>query len=401
MSLFRYKAVDGNGVLLQGELDAATEQDVFLRLKAMGHAPISAELRGRSWQWLRLPQRRRRVLPVARFARDVGTLLAAGVALERALSMLVDMAQSPREAAVISELLDAVRNGQPLSAAMERHGAVFSRFHVNMVRAGEASGALDKVLLRLADAAEQVDALRDSVKTALIYPSLLVLVTGASLMILMTFVVPQFTVLFTDMGRELPLPTRIVSAAGEWLRGYWWLLLLALFALFRLAQWQWSAPRSRYRWELRLARWPLLGDVLLKLQMALFARTFATLLGNGVPLLAALQIVRETLASHVMQEAVGEVAAGVKDGGTLAGQMAQAARFPALAVHLVRVGEETGQLEGMLLRLAEIFEREVRTAVQRALALLEPVLIIGLGVIVGGIIMSILVAILSINDLTL
>lgn len=399
MSLFRYTAVDGNGALLQGELDAATEQDVYLRLKAMGHAPISAELRGR--RWLHLPQHRRRVLPVARFARDVGTLLSAGVALERALSMLVDMAQNAREAAVIAALLDAVRNGQPLSAAMEQHAAVFSRFHVNMVRAGEASGALDKVMLRLADAAEQVDALKESIKTALIYPALLVLVTGVSLMILMTFVVPQFTVLFADMGKELPLPTRIVSTAGEWLRGYWWLGLLALFVLLRLAQWQWNAPRSRYRWELRLYEWPVLGDVMLKLQMALFARTFATLLANGVPLLAAINIVRETITSRVLQDAIGFVGDGVKDGGTLAGQMAQTVRFPPLAVHLVRVGEETGQLEAMLLRLAEIHEREVRTAVQRALALLEPVLIIGLGVVVGGIIMSILVAILSINDLTL
>lgn len=399
MSRFRFRAVAGDGALLEGEMDAATEEEVYRQLKALGHAPISAKPRGR--HWLVRPARRRSGVQVARFARDVGTLLAAGVALDRALAMLLDLARHPGEAAVLSALLDGVRNGQPLSALMAQHETVFSRFHVNMVRAGETAGALDTVLLRLADAAEQVAALRDSIKTALIYPALLLLVTVASLVILMTFVVPQFTVLFTDMGRALPLPTRVVTTAGEWLRGYWWLGALLLIGVVRLGQWQWARPLSRYRWESRLFGWPVLGEVLLKVQMALFARTFATLLTNGVPLLAALQIVRDTVTSVVLQGALEAVAGGVKDGGTLAGQMAQQGRFPPLTVHLVRVGEETGQLEEMLLRLAEIHEREVRLAVQRALALLEPVLIIGLGVMVGGIIMSILVAILSINDLTL
>lgn len=401
MGRFHYRAVDGAGVLLEGEMEAPSQEEVFLQLQALGHAPISAELRGRYLHWLRLPRRRQRALEVARFARDVGTLLSAGVALERALSMLLDMARSPREAAVLAALRDGVRNGQPLSAMLAERSDVFSRFHVNMVRAGETAGALEQVMLRLAEAAEQVAGLKESVKTALIYPSLLVLVTVASLLILLTFVVPQFTVLFTDMGRELPLPTRVVSAAGEWLRGYWWTVPLLLFVLLRLGQWQWSRPEARQRWERRFSAWPLLGDVLAKVQMALFARTFATLLVNGVPLLAALQIVRETVGSMLLQESLEQVAAGVKDGGTLAGQMAQHSSFPALTVHLVRVGEETGQLEGMLARLADIYEREVRLAVQRMLALLEPLLIIGLGIVVGGIIMSILVAILSINDLTL
>lgn len=400
MSRFYYRAVDGDGALLEGEMDAATEEEVYLQLKAVGHAPISAEARGRTLGWLRLPRRRRRPLDLAHFARDVGTLLAAGVALERALAMLRDMARRPAEAAVLDALLEGVRNGQPLSAVMAEHTTVFGRFHVNMVCAGEAAGALDKVMLRLAEATEQVTALKDSVKTALIYPTLLVLVTVASLMILMAFVVPQFTVLFTDMGRELPLATRVVSAVGESLRGYWWLGVLLLLLLLRLAQWQWSQPESRYRWEIRLLTWPVVGDVVNKVQMALFARTFATLLGNGVPLLAALPIVRETTTSVVLQQALERMAGGVKEGGTLAGQMAQVGRFPLLTVHLVRVGEETGQLEAMLVRLADIYEREVRVAVQRALALLEPVLIIGLGVLVGGIVMSILAAIMSINDLT-
>jgi general secretion pathway protein F len=397
--MFRYKAVDANGALLEGELEAATELDALQRVKALGHAPISAKPAARGWRWLHAPQRQRILLKVARFARDVGTLLAAGIPLDRALAMQIDLAHGAATQKLLNELLESVRNGQPLSVAMERQERVFSRFHVNMVRAGEASGALDKVLLRLADTAEQLDALRESVRTALIYPSLLVLVTIGSLMMLMIFVVPQFTVLFDEMGRDLPLPTRIVSAVGEALRNYWWLGALAVLGMVRYLRYQWSQPVLRARWERRFIAWPLVGDVLSKMQMALFARTLSTLLANGVTLLTALNIVRETLTGTVLRENVARIADGVKEGRTLAGQMNAVNSFPPLAIHLVRVGEETGQLESMLLQLAEIFDREVRVAMQRALALLEPVLIIGLGVIVGGIIMSILMAIMSINDL--
>ncbi|HEY0633944.1 MAG TPA: type II secretion system F family protein [Gammaproteobacteria bacterium] len=401
MGLFRYKAVDGQGALLEGELEASSELDALQRLKALGHAPISATPAGRGMRWLRTPARRRRTLSVARFTRDVGTLLAAGIPLERALSMQADTASDETARALLNQMLDGVRNGQSLSEAMEAHPHLFSRFHLNMVRAGEASGALGKVMLRLADAAEQLDTLKESVKTALIYPALLVLVTVATLMLLMIFVVPQFTVMFSEMGRELPLATRIVSASGEALRGYWWLGALLALAAVRLIRHQWSQPVSRLRWERRLYGWPLLGEVLQRIQIALFARTLATLLGNGVPLLSALQIVRETLTSLVLRASLGRVGEGVKEGATLASQMASNDGFPPLAIHLVRVGEETGQLEAMLLQLAEILEREARVAVSRALALLEPLLIIGLGLIVGGIIVSILLAILSIDDLTL
>ena len=221
------------------------------------------------------------------------------------------------------------------------------------------------------------------------------------LLLLMVVVVPQFTVLFADMGKELPLATRIVSGVGEVLRSYWWAGLGLLILGGKIVQAQWRNEPSRYRWELRLMRWPLLGDLMVKTQMAIFARTLSTLLNNGVPLLAALRIVGETLTNQVLQRRIASVAEEVKGGTTLAAGLAESGSFPALAVHLVRVGEETGSLDAMLQRLATIYDREVRATVQRMLALLEPVLIIGLGIIVGGIIMSILVAILSINDLTL
>lgn len=403
MNRFHYKVVDAAGGLLEGEIEALTELDAMQRLKAQGHAPISAVPVGGSWRerFFSAGIRRRSGLDVAAFARDMGTLLEAGIPLDRALSMFADIAAGKRQAQVLAQMLDGVRSGRALSDVMEEAQGVFSRFHINMVRSGEASGALGAVLLRLAESTEELDAVKDSVRTALIYPALLVVITVLSLLLLMVVVVPQFTVLFEDMGRELPLATRIVSGAGDILRGYWWAGVGIIFIVVKVMQAQWRQAESRYRWEQRLMRWPLVGELMLKTQMAIFSRTLSTLLNNGVPLLAALQIVGDTLSNQVLQKSVASVAEGVKGGATLAARLADSGRFPPLAIHLVRVGEETGSLDAMLQRLADIYDREVRTSVQRMLALLEPVLIIGLGIVVGGIIMSILVAILSINDLTL
>ena len=403
MNRFHYKVVDAAGGLLEGEIEALTELDAMQRLKAQGHAPISAEPVGGGWRERLLSTgiRRRSGFNVTSFARDLGTLLEAGIPLDRAISMFSDITSGKRQAEVLEHMLDGVRSGRPLSEVMEEAQGVFTRFHINMVRAGEASGALGAVLLRLAESTEELASVKDSIRTALIYPALLVFITVVSLILLMVVVVPQFTVLFADMGRELPLATRIVSTAGEILRTYWWAMLALLLITVKFLHLQWNKEESRYRWELRLLRWPFVGELMLKTQMAIFSRTLSTLLNNGVPLLAALRIVGETLSNLVLQKSISTVAEGVKGGATLAARMADCGRFPALAVHLVRVGEETGSLDAMLQRLAEIYDREVRTSVQRMLALLEPVLIIGLGFIVGGIIMSILVAILSINDLTL
>lgn len=403
MRRFRYKVVDTAGSLLEGEIEALTELDALQRLKEQGHAPISAEPVGGSWRerFVSFPLRRRGGFRVAAFARDMGTLLEAGIPLDRALSMFTDITTGQHQARVLEQMLDGVRGGRSLSEVMEVEQGVFSRFHINMVRAGEASGMLGAVLLRLAESTEELESVKDSVRTALIYPALLVVITALSLMLLMVVVVPQFTVLFEDMGRELPLATRIVSSTGELLRGYWWVGLALLILAVKFMQAQWRGAQSRYRWELRLMRWPLLGDLMVKTQMAIFSRTLSTLLNNGVPLLASLRIVAETLTNEVLRKHIAGVVEGVKGGTTLASGLAESGSFPTLAVHLVRVGEETGSLDAMLQRLANIYDREVRAAVQRMLALLEPMLIIGLGIIVGGIIMSILVAILSINDLTL
>jgi general secretion pathway protein F len=215
------------------------------------------------------------------------------------------------------------------------------------------------------------------------------------------WVVPQFSQMFEESGKALPLPTQIVIAAGDVVRLYWWAMVLGGIGIYSWFSRQMRVPASRYRWDKRFLGLPLVGDLIAKLEVARFSRTLGTLIGNGVSLLTALAIVKETLNNAVMSEGLGHVATQLREGKGLGKPLMDTGLFPKLAVHLVLVGEETGKLQDMLIRIADIYDREVHNTVKRMLALMEPVLILGLGLVIGGIIMSILVAILSVNDLAL
>lgn len=395
MPVFRYKAVNQAGEVLEGDMTAASREVVIARLQELGHTPLHAE---ESSGPRALPWRRQR-LDTARFTRDLSTLLRAGVPLDRSLDMLVELAGDEASKRLLGGLLQDVRGGSALADAMESRGDVFSRFQVSMVRAAEAGGALESVLARLADFIEQFQALKSSVKSALVYPAILLVVMALSLLVLLVYVIPQFANLFAEMGQQLPLPTRIVIGLAEFVRDWGWALLvapaLAGLALQRLFQ----RPEIRRRRDAWLLGLPLLGDLVLKIQVSIFARTLGTLLASGVPLLGALAIVRDTLGNRVLAEAVDGVTERAREGEGLAGPLRASGRFPPLATHLIRVGEESGQLDGMLAQLAEVYDRETRASIHRLLTLLEPVLIISLGLMVGGIIMSILVAMLGLNEL--
>jgi general secretion pathway protein F len=298
----------------------------------------------------------------------------------------------------LERVQEKVRGGSSLADALEAQGA-FSRFYLNMIRAGEAGGALEVVLKRLTEFLERSQALRETVTSALIYPIILLSVSALSVIILLTFVVPQFQQLFADAGRALPLATQIVIAVGDGFRHYWWVGAMLIVLLVAILRQQLSQPVSRARWDRWFLSLPLFGDFIAKVETARLSRTLGTLLGNGVSLLNALTIVRETLTNQVLATALGEVAEHVKTGRGLAEPLLEAGSFPKLAVQMIRVGEETGQLQEMLLQVADTYDGEVQTAVKRMLTLLEPALILGLGVIIAGIIMSILVAILSLNEL--
>ncbi|MGO8754692.1 MAG: type II secretion system F family protein [Gallionellaceae bacterium] len=406
MQLYHYKAVGADGVALEGDMEARNQAAVVERLQATGYIPIRVEetqpaksAATTSFGWAR--SNRVSQAEIGVFTREIATLLHAGLPLDRALEILVALSENDKVRRLLIQVRDDVRGGAALSAAMDAQKGVFSRFYLNMVRAGEAGGALGPVLMRITEFMERSKMLKETVMSALIYPAILIVVAVTSVMMLLIFVVPQFSLMFQQSGKALPLPTQIVIGAGDFLRHDWWMLLLGGLAIFLLMRQQLQNAASRYRWDGWFLRMPLVGDLVAKVEVARFSRSLGTLLGNGVTLLNALFIVKETLNNRVMAEGLDQVATQLKQGLGLGNPMMETGLFPKLAVHMVMVGEETGQLEEMLLRVANVYDNEVQSAVKRMLGLMEPVLILGLGLLIGGIIMSILLAILGINDLAI
>lgn len=406
MPLFQYKAASSSGAVEEGELEARDQAAAVERLQSMGYIPIRVDAGAAAGNGGGLLSgtsifARKGVSQdeLGNLTRELSTLLRAGLSLDRALELLLNMAENPPLRAMILKIRDDVRGGAALSAAMESHPNVFGRFYLSMIKAGEAGGALGNVLARISEFQERSKELKETVKSALIYPTILVLVAVVSIMLLLTLVVPQFSQMFQESGKALPFATQIVVSAGEFLQQYWWTLFFAGFLAYRYYRWQMGNPERRYRWDKRILNLPLVGDLVTKIEIARFSRTLSTLLGNGVSLLPAMAIVKDTVSNLVIVTGLGLVRDKLKEGRGLGKPLMEEGIFPALAIHMVMVGEETGSLGEMLNRVADVYDREVQTAVKRMLALLEPVMILGLGLVIGGIIMSILMAILKVNSL--
>jgi general secretion pathway protein F len=300
---------------------------------------------------------------------------------------------------LIARVLEKVKGGSSLADALELQAGIFTKFYLNMIRAGEAGGSLGEVLVRLADYLESSQELKDTVSTALIYPAILLVMSMVSIFIMLLFVVPQFTEMFESAGKALPISTQIVVGAAEWLQSYWWLLIGAIMGLSSYVKFQLADPVSKKVWDGYALKLPLFGDILLNKETANISRTLGTLLGNGVSIIAALVIVRETVDNLVIAEAIGDTQEQLKQGRHLSDALQEKGLLPKMAMQMIKMGEETGRLEEMLLRVANIYDKQLRVAIQRMLALMEPALIVTLGLIIAGIIVSILLAILSVNDL--
>lgn len=400
MPRYYYKAVKLDGEEIEGEQEADSEAALITRLQSEGLLPLKTRSAG--GLTAQLARRRKRTLAakeVEVITRQLATLLESGLTLDRSLGVLTELTTEEHIVSVLADLQERVRGGATFSAALDAQGGQFPKLYINMVRAGEASGALDQVLGRLADYLERSAELRGTVTSALVYPSILLFVAGLSVIMLLVFVVPQFTVLFEDMGAALPTPTRIVVGAGDLFRTYWWalLVLVALIAVI-LERWL-QNPDNRRRFDYRVMSLPLFGDLIWKMETARLCHTLSTLLKNGLPLLTGLNLAKEVVSNRKIGEGLDESAEDLKHGRGLAEPLSSRSVLPQLALQMIRVGEESGTLDAMLAKVADIFDRETRTSVQRMLTLLEPALIIGLGVIVAGIIISILMAILGANEL--
>jgi general secretion pathway protein F len=398
MPAFLYKAVSGDGELVTGVLNGTSRAQVINHIQSLGQTPIRV---AESTQTTGSTRRMRRITGqhIAGFTRELGTLLHAGIPLERALAILASLAEGDRMKNLLEGVRQQVKAGATLADAMQAQDGVFSRFYLNLVRAGEAGSALEVVLERLAEYLEQVREMRSSLLSALIYPAILVLVALISIFILLGYVVPRFTELFEGVGQVLPLSTRITIATGEFLQHYGWVVLLLAVAAGWLVRYQLGQPRSRYRWHSRFLQLPLAGPIIIRVEIARFARTLGVLLENGVPLLQALLIAKDTAGNEVIASGLERVAGSLREGQGLATTLAEVAHFPAFATHMIRVGEESGRLVDVLQQVAQTYERETHASIKRALALLEPALILVLGVVIAAVIISILVAILGINQL--
>ena len=403
MPIFTYKAVTASGNADQGEIEAPDQAAAIERLQSMGFIPIRVEattgttIRSSSSIWL--SRRRVSQQELGNLTRELGTLLRAGLSLDRSLEILQRLSGSTGLNQVISSVRDDVRGGSALSDALAKHPSVFGRFYVSMIKAGEAGGALGVVLTRISEFMERSKELKDTVTSALIYPIILLFVAITSVLLLLTFVVPQFTQMFEQSGKELPLATQIVVSAGDFLKKYWWTLLLGAISLRFMVVWWMKNPERRYHAHKRILGLPLIGDLNTKVEIARFSRTLGTLLNNGVSLLPALSIVKDIVGNNYIVSKLEIARDKLKEGQGLGKPLMEQNVFPELAVHMIMVGEETGALDAMLNRIADVYDREVQTTVKRLLALIEPVMILSLGLIVGGIIMSILLAILQVNSL--
>ncbi|MEO1079800.1 MAG: type II secretion system F family protein [Pseudomonadota bacterium] len=401
MAVFHYRAVGRDGKTVDGTLEAAGRELALRQLRARGLTLLSlggeAEQAASSRRGARPPSRQ----DVLSMTAELAVLLRAGLPLDRSLKVLIDMASVPSMGALLADVLKSVKDGKALSLALEPYSDLLGRFYLSMVKSGEASGEMSAVLDRLVEHLEESKANRDSVISALIYPAILLVVAVLSVMIMLGFVVPQFETLFSDMGEALPALTRGVIAGADFVKQWFWLLILiAVGAGAWLRRWL-NSDDGRRAWHQRLLTLPLAGGIVFEFEMARFARTLGTLLGNGVPLLRAIDIAIETVGNVILREGLGALLPAVKSGQRMSAALADTRQFTPMVIQMTRVGEESGSLDAMMLELAKVFDDHVQAGVKRSLTLLEPLLILTMGAIIAIIIIAILMGILSVNDLAI
>jgi general secretion pathway protein F len=400
---FAYEAVEGGGKRVSGSVEAADRLAAAFLLQQRGLVPLRVQTqregqRGARWslnlQWQRGTARHRLV-----FARTLASLLAAGIPLDRSLAVSAELTDSAMLRQVLQEVLQQVKAGKNLSAALEAYPRIFPEFYVSMVRAGEASGSLATIFSELADYQESVNELRSQLVTALIYPALLIIVGSASILILLWFVIPKFAAVFTEAGAVLPLPTKILMALSDFARTTWWAWLIAIPAAVFFFRRYLATLAGRRWWDRFILRVPKVGGVVERVLVARFARSWGTLLKGGVPMMRSLDIAHHVVGNQKMASAIQQAAQGVKQGRGVMRSLEETGAFPPLSMHLIGVGEETGKLDEMLMQVTQVYEREARGSIKTLLALFEPLMILVMGIVVGGIVISLLLAIFSINDI--
>lgn len=407
MHTFSYKAANSSGKVVSGTLEANGEKEAVAELHGLGLIPIRIQMakgNGRSisknsFEWFLNLFQGTSSKDVLVFTQDLSTLLEAGLPVDRALNLLIDSAENERFKSVVADILKTVKGGGYLSDGLAKHQRVFTSFYVSMVRAGEAGGVLESVLSRLGEFLESSQELKDYIKSAMVYPIFLVSVGGLSIIVLLTFVIPKFSIIFSDMGQAIPASTRFLLGVSKLLQSYWWAILILLGAVYFLVKKYLATPSGRFRFDRGKLRLPVVGDLVKKIEVGRFSRTLGTLTKSGVPILQALLLVKDIIGNRVISGVMENVYARVKEGDRLSKPLRDTGIFPSLAIQMITVGEETGRLEQMLLRVADSYEKMVRNTVKRLISLLEPAMILFMGLMVGFVVISMLMAVFSMNEM--
>lgn len=409
MPIFSYQATDKKGQEVTGMVEADSLALAINQVRSLGFFPTKVKedagklarrqrgVKGKGFNLSIGGSVKRKQITL--MTRQLATLIDAGLPLLRSLSILYDQEKPGKLKSIFDELVNDVQSGTTFSEALAKHPKAFDKLYVNMVRAGEVGGMLEVVLNRLAEFAERREALTRKVKSAMVYPIMVILVAGGIVTFLLVRVVPTFAEIFSDLGGALPGPTQLLVNMSDFLKqsylklvGYIVGTIVAIRLIFKIE----IVKAIRDRVVLKL---PLFGGLVRKIGVARFARTLGTLITSGVPILQSLTIVKETITNRVIANAVGEVHDSIREGETIAGPLEESGAFPPMSVNMIDVGEETGNLDSMLLKVADIYDAEVEAAIDGLLQMLEPILMVGLGGIVGFIVIAMYLPIFSVGDL--
>lgn len=396
---FHFRAVASDGKIRTGMLTAENDKSVANELRRQGLTPVYVGVEQKKGFEFTLPSfHRGRRKDVLFFTQELSTLLNAGVPLDRALAITAELTEKGNFRSLVLDVVRVLKGGKSLADSLATHPSHFSDLYINMVRAGEASGSLAQIFDRLTEFERTRDDLRGYIVSSLIYPALLTVVGFGSIFVLLNFVVPRFALIFSDPRMKIPTPTLLMLEASRLVQAYAAPTAIALAVAVILFQAYIRSTAGRLWWDGFRLRMPLLGDALRKMETARFARAMATLVAASVPLVQSLGISRGILNNRRIAASLDGIAQGVKRGEGIAQPLTRSGEFPPLAGHLLAVGEETGHLDAMFNRMADIYDNETRSAIRRFTSLFEPLIILVMGVMVGTLILSLMLAITSIND---
>jgi general secretion pathway protein F len=409
MPVYAYKGLSEQGRAVSGIIDADNPKGARLKLRKSGIFPTDLAEEERKQpagaaaaeSALNLSRYFERISPdeLALLTRQLATLVGAGLPLVDCLSALIDQVETARTKRTLSQIREQVTEGGSLADALKAHPRIFSELYVNMVRAGEASGALDIVLIRLADYTEKYAALRDKVRSSMTYPTFMAVFGSIILFVLLSYVVPKITKMFSENQGTLPLMTTVLLAISGFMQQYWWLIAGAVIAVIVSIRLSIRTPAGRMRFDRTVLAIPYFGKLVKKVALARFARTLSTLLTSSIPLLQSLDIVKNVVSNSVLSAAVEDARASIREGQSIAPPLKKSGLFPAMLVHMIAVGEKSGELEQMLSRAADAYDREVESSVTALTSMLEPVMIVFGGAVVLFIVLAILLPIFDMQNL--